>query len=208
MPEQIKAEIKKGREQSTVIKPTGHIRYSSAFNTRYGTYRATIDTPIELTQEARQRPRKRLGEMVRVSLQEVRPISDAFEEMSNAEGLTKEQLAEVVLNFTQAIPFVTDKTSVGLVDYHSYPAETLAIGVADCEDSSIIAAAVLKNMGYDVILLNPVGHIAIGVAGAFKGYKVDYESKSYYYAETTIPGWKFGEMPTEYIETEINVIEV
>lgn len=208
MPEMIKVEITKGRERPTTAKPQLHVRYSSAFSTRYGTFRATIDTPIELTQEARQRPRKRLGEMVRVAQTEVRPLNVAFEEIGNAEGLTKEQLAEVVLNFVQAIPFVTDKTSVGLVDYHSYPVETLAIGIGDCEDFSILAAAVLKNMGYDVVLLNPVGHVAIGVAGAFKGYKVDYEGKSYYYGETTTPGWKFGEMQTEFIDKEINVIEV
>lgn len=204
----IKAEIKKGREQSTVIKPTGHIRYSSAFNTRYGTFRATIDTPIELTQEAKLRPRQDLSVMVRVSQAEVGPLSVAFEQMSNAEGLTKEQLAEVVLNFVQSIPFLTDKTSVGLIDYHSYPAETLALGVADCEDKSIIMAAILKNLTYDVVLFNPPHHIAVGVAGEFKGYKINYEGKDFFWAETTTPGWHHGEMPTEFLETEINVIPI
>lgn len=205
---QMVAYITKGREQSAVTKPALHVRYSSAFNTRYGTYRTTIDIPIALTTEARQRPRKRLGEMVRESKAQVRPISNAFEEIGSVDALNREQLAEVVLNFVQAIPFVTDKTSVGLVDYHSYPAETLAIGVADCEDKSIIAAAIYKNLGYDVVLFNPPHHIAVGLAGQFKGYKIDYEGTPYYYAETTIPGWHWGEMPTEYIETEMNVIEV
>lgn len=204
----IRAEITKGREQSAIVKPAGHTRYSSAFSTRYGTYRATIDVPIELTQEAKERPRKRLGDMVRVSQQELGPLSVAFEKIGTAEGLTKEQLAEVVLNFVQAIPFVTDKTAVSMPDYHSYPAETLAIGIGDCEDLSIIAAATLRNLSYDVVLLNPIGHIAIGVTGEFKGYKVDYEGKSYYYGEPTVPGWHLGEMPAEFIDKEINVIEV
>ena len=208
MPEKIKVEIKKGREQSAIVKPQLHTRYSSAFNTRYDTFRVTIDIPHQLTQLAKQRPRQPLAEMVRVSQQEVIPLSQAFEELMKNKGLTKEQTAEVILNFVQAIPFVTDKTSVGLIDYHSYPAETLAIGIGDCEDKSIIAAAILRNLSYDVVLFNPPAHIAIGITGNLKGYSIDYKGKKYFWAETTVPGWHFGEMPTEFIEKEINVIEV
>jgi hypothetical protein len=52
-----------------------------------------------------------------------------------------------------------------LVEYPKYPLETLVEKKGDCEDQSILAAALLAAMGYEVALLILPIHVALGVAG-------------------------------------------
>ena len=69
----------------------------------------------------------------------------------------------------------------------------------DCEDDTILAAAILKRVGFEVALLIYPEHCALGVAGAdgLPGNFV-HEKKSrlkYYYGESTAKGWQIGEVP-------------
>jgi hypothetical protein len=61
-----------------------------------------------------------------------------------------------------------------------------------------MAAAVLSQMGYDVVLLKYPDHMAVGinVPGA-QGSYVDYNGSRYYYAETTSANWNIGDLPNE-----------
>jgi len=78
-------------------------------------------------------------------------------------------------------------------EYPKYPVETLVDGKGDCEDTSILAAAMLDQMGYDVVLLRFSDHMALGVEMTkFTPFYADYppkyyqyEGKRYYYVETT-----------------------
>jgi hypothetical protein len=91
-----------------------------------------------------------------------------------------------------AVPVPAMHTSKG-VEYPKYPVETLVDGKGDCEDSSILAAALLNLMDYDVVLLGYSDHMAVGVQMTnFDPYYADYApkyynsmGKRYYYAETT-----------------------
>jgi hypothetical protein len=94
----------------------------------------------------------------------------------------------------------------------AYPLETLLDGVGDCEDAVILAAALLKRLGYDVALLYYAGHCALGVAGA-EGLPGDFVEDPqtgvrYFYGETTSEGWSLGQVPSRYREMEIAGIEV
>ncbi len=82
-----------------------------------------------------------------------------------------------------------------------YPIESLMEEAGSCEDQAILAAALLKRMGYDVALLIYPGRVAVGVAGA-EGLPGTYITDPatgvrYFYAETTADGWRLGELPEE-----------
>ena len=87
--------------------------------------------------------------------------------------------------------------------------ETLYDETGDCEDTSILYAAVMESMGYDAVLLLLPGHMASGLScpGASGGHYV-YESVSYYYCETTGEGWAIGEVPPEMKDVEVDIIQV
>jgi hypothetical protein len=80
----------------------------------------------------------------------------------------------------------------------------------DCEDSSILGAALLRLMDYDVALLALPGHMALGVAGAkgLPGSYVSHEKTNYYYCEMTATGWQIGQIPEGTAQSEIGVFTV
>jgi predicted transglutaminase-like cysteine proteinase len=101
-----------------------------------------------------------------------------------------------VIAFVQSIPYVPEAG-----EYPRYPLETLYEQQGDCEDLSILTAALLQQMGFDVILLAFIEeeHMAVGVSvtppgdGPHRSYV--WNQKTYYYLETTYPGWTIGQSP-------------
>lgn len=113
-----------------------------------------------------------------------------------------------VIFFVQQLPYASDDDpgsyTEGVVpadvihrtdgiEYPKYPIETLVDGRGDCEDTSILTAAILNLMDYDVVLLSYSDHAALGVQMPnfnpyYKDYTpkyYDYGGKRYYYVETT-----------------------
>jgi hypothetical protein len=83
-------------------------------------------------------------------------------------------------------------------EYPRYPLETLVEGGGDCEDTSILACALLDSMGLDVVLINPPNHVAVGVAMDASGTYWTHKEIQYFYVETTGEGWEIGEVPEEH----------
>ncbi len=87
-----------------------------------------------------------------------------------------------------------------------YPMQTIITGRGDCEDTSVLAAALLKKLDYDVKLIQleidgRKSHLGIGVwANGVKGTSWDKGGRTFYYVETTTPGHEFGELPMEWQE--------
>jgi predicted transglutaminase-like cysteine proteinase len=104
----------------------------------------------------------------------------------------------LVISFVQQLPYTYDKVSTGYDEYPRYPIETLVDYGGDCEDTSILTAALLKQMGYDVALIRFPKHMGVGVnlKGGY-GYYFEYNGKKYFYLETTDNGWKIGMLPDE-----------
>ncbi|HUW66143.1 MAG TPA: stalk domain-containing protein [Spirochaetia bacterium] len=104
--------------------------------------------------------------------------------------------------------FVGGAMSYQVTNFPELPAETM-FNNGDCKDKSILLAAILKAMGYNVALLyfpppagQTVGHEAVGVQ--FTDAQVTpssqrnvnyypYNGTKYYFAETTEPGWLIGQ---------------
>jgi hypothetical protein len=111
-------------------------------------------------------------------------------------GFTRYDDAMNLITFVQSIPYVDDHPTGS----PRYPLETLADAQGDCKDKSVLAAALLQTMGFDVALLRfpgPRGHIALGISLDAGGTSFSSGGTSYFYVETTSPGWAVGEVPDE-----------
>ncbi len=135
-------------------------------------------------------------------------------------GKSQQYVANVVLAFVQSLDYIEDSTAHGVDEYWQFPLETLFLGGGDCEDTSILYCAIMKELGYDSCLFIFTNHMATGVAldsytatrtktsssiysGASGWYLVtgtdengDEIKTAFYYGETTADGWYIGEIPS------------
>jgi hypothetical protein len=86
-------------------------------------------------------------------------------------------------------------------EYFRLPAETLYDKRGDCDCKSILAAALMRSLGYPVLLLisDDTEHAAVAVGGlldlgeAGDAFTISYKGESYYFCETTGDLWKVGQ---------------
>ncbi len=108
------------------------------------------------------------------------------------------------VSFVQSIQYEKDLDPVTKqeTEYWKYPLETLADGSGDCEDTAILTAAILKEMGYDVALVLLPEHAAVAVAcDNCNGYYYPLDGKRYYFLETTGAGYSLGTMDEKKYQT-------
>lgn len=112
-----------------------------------------------------------------------------------------EQL-QFIVSFVQSLEYVRESN-----EYPKYPIETLADKGGDCEDTAILLAALLHRMGYDALLINPPGHMAVALACKnCEGPAYERNGRRYYYIETTGSGFAIGEVPKVYRGTRDKLI--
>ncbi len=111
------------------------------------------------------------------------PFYDAlltrFQAIREQEGLDSDRYLELIAVFVQSIPYRTDDALVG----PKFPIETYVDGHGDCDDKSLLLAALLARAGYDTALLyfDDEQHMAVGVrAGACA-----FRDTGYAYIEAT-----------------------
>jgi len=114
---------------------------------------------------------------------------------------------DFIISFSQSLKYSEDNITAGVGEYPRYPVETLVDQTGDCEDTSALLISLVEILGFNAsIILIPdawegYGHAAVGinVTGATGVHYILNEGESneisYYYAETTAPGWRLGEMP-------------
>lgn len=127
-------------------------------------------------------------------------LARRLDDAARDNGYSRAETTHFVLRFVQSLPYTVDSETAAFDEYPRYPIETLVDG-GDCEDTSILYASLLRELGYDVILAGPPEHMAVGVAldetpTETWGYEID--GQWYYFAETTTEGWRVGEMPETY----------
>lgn len=134
-------------------------------------------------------------------------IVKKFQEAGHDKGYTKDDNVRNVVAFVQSLPYTSDDTSTGYDEYPRYPIETLVDGGGDCEDSSILVAALLHEMGYGVVLLQLPQHMAVGVKGSdsVSGSYYTYNGDKYLYLETTESDWDIGEIPSTYKSSKATI---
>jgi hypothetical protein len=116
-----------------------------------------------------------------------------------AAGLAVWDRLNLVIALVQSIPYVGESC-----EYPRYPIEMLVDQQGDCEDSAILTAALIRQMGFGVVLLAFLeeNHMAVGIRVLPPGHH-DLQSyvgngDPYYYLEPTSLGWAIGQIPPAY----------
>ena len=125
----------------------------------------------------------------------------SLEELPRIEIMGKISRINYLISYVQSLAYSQNSTTTPQYKYPQYPVETLFLKGGTCEDTSILTAAILETLGYDVVLLvfEEEQHVAIGVnVNMAVGYHFEYEGNKYFYIETTGKGWQVGQMPYEY----------
>jgi len=183
------------------------VEFTLELDINSGRYRACKEEPRELNP-------LRWDRYVLAPLPEVEVLAWKMAELHRKMGYCSyDQAANVLAFVQQCIVYTKDLSPEGEeIEYPKYPIESLVEETGDCEDHAILAAAVLKRMGFDVALLFCPGHAALGVAGA-EGLPGTYiEDRrtgiKYFYAETTAEGWEIGEVPQELRDEEFIILPI
>ena len=121
-------------------------------------------------------------------------------------GWSKQDRVDFVLSFVQSLPYTLDDVTTGYDEFRRYAIETLIEGGGDCEDTTILVAAILRGLGEATALIFTPGHIALGVSGDFTGTSITYNNTKYYYCETTGTGWTVGVLPGSVGKTVESVV--
>ena len=127
-------------------------------------------------------------------------LVNVLKNASERNGFNEYETVNFVISFVQSLPYTSDDITTLHDEYPRYPIETLVDNGGDCEDTSILTAVLLNELGYGVVLIGFPKHMAVGVLGDEGIYGTYYEDegRKYFYLETTGEGWEIGELPDEY----------
>ena len=131
-----------------------------------------------------------------------------FNRIALGEDYTEEEKINLIITFVQSLPYTSDSVTTAFDEYPRYPIETLVEYGGDCEDTSILTAAFLDALYYDVVLINPPEHMAVGIGIDAYGTYWELDGTKFFYLETTGEGWEIGEMPPEYAEETAFIFEM
>jgi predicted transglutaminase-like cysteine proteinase len=137
-------------------------------------------------------------------------IIDRVNEVVTVNDLSNLDTIEFVLRFVQSLTYTDDLNTTSRDEYPRYPMETLFDRGGDCEDTSILLAAILTEMGYDVALLlfEEFDHMGLGINFPVEyGNSWIYDGRRYWYLDTT-GGQSIGWCPRKYVETSAYVFPV
>lgn len=140
----------------------------------------------------------------------IKSISDTLKKVGKDNGLTDSEIPYFAISFVQSLPYTPDEVTTGFDEYPRFPYETLYDDGGDCEDTSILAAAILQEMGYGAVLIELPNHMAVGVkcSSDVSGYSYNFNGQRYCYLETTGENWPIGQLPDEYKSSKAKIIPV
>ena len=205
--------------QSSLDKMLG-ITVTQHYEWVYGTliwserFQWDLDIPFSIYVEYWERPRpaswKDWVDMAKDPMDDYY-ISQMVQKINNVainEGFTEAEKVNFVIAFVQNLPYTVDEVTTPWNEYPRYPIETLFERGGDCEDTTILTAALLDRMGYDVALLflSYENHVAVGISitGAYGSY-YEHNDKKYYYLETTGEDWIVGQIPPDLTDTRAEI---
>ena len=137
----------------------------------------------------------------RMDDQYMRELTGLFRKYAQQYNMTGRETIDFVGSFVQQLPYTSDRVTTPYDEYPRFPLETLYEKGGDCEDTAILAATILKEMGYEVVLIAFKRHMGLGVACSdCEGSSYEASNRRYYYLETTGEGWKVGALPSQYEE--------
>ena len=99
------------------------------------------------------------------------------------ENLDADRYAELLIAYVRSLPYKTDRNA----PLPKFPVETVADGQGDCDDKSLLLAALLAREGYDVVLMSfrAEEHMTVGL----RGVGALWPRTEYALVETTGPSY-------------------
>jgi len=146
--------------------------------------------------------------MDRTDNQLLKPVVTSLKDGAAKQGYDVYDTVGMVIAFVQSFSYVSDSQSTGFDEYPRYPVETLLAKEGDCEDTSILTATLLRELGYGTALIFFDNHCAVGIKGSdtLTGSYYTVKGTRYYYVETTAKGWTIGEIPDQYKDQKAIVL--
>ena len=134
---------------STMQRSEGGITRDFAW--RYGgqTYQVALDLHAATYEGFRHRERTRDYDLFASDYHSkpfIEKITRKLAEHGTASGLSKAQIPYLIVSFVQNLPYTSDDVTTGYDEYPRYPYETLYDNGGDCEDTSILASAMLHEL--------------------------------------------------------------
>jgi len=130
----------------------------------------------------------------------LREILRQFNRSGEHGGYSRTDSVMNLIAFVQSLPYTPDNLSTGYDEYPKFPVETLVDRGGDCEDTSILSAAMLNEMEVPAVLISFPGHMGIGVAWdeplPYPAFR--YQGTDYFYVDTTMRGRTIGEIPPQF----------
>ena len=143
----------------------------------------------------------------------IKSITEKLRDYGKESGLNDAEIPYFIISFVQSLPYTSDKVTTGFDEYPRFPYETFYDDGGDCEDTSILASSMLKELGYGVAMLefkgNP-GHMAVGIKcdpSAEQSY-YEYSGIDFCYLETTAKGWNVGQVPDEFKTSKAIILPI
>lgn len=172
-----------------------------------------LEIPAMRYQESMDRPRptqwSQWVSMLNETDDAVNELAQTFAATAVKDYFDDTSTVNYVAAFVQSLEFADDYVYGAWDDHPQYPLETLFTREGDCGDTSLLAAAILDAMGYDVALIffEEARHAAVGVADAGLDYGeyYTYNGTNYFYLETTDDGWEVGKKPPALESEHIHV---
>jgi predicted transglutaminase-like cysteine proteinase len=137
-------------------------------------------------------------------------LAAKFKEAAEKDNYSDLDMVKNIILFVQNLQYVDDKVGTGYDEYPKFPLETLADEGGDCEDSAILLASLLRELGYGTVLIQFQDHMAVGVKGesSISGSYYEVDGNRYYYVETTSTGWEIGEVPEQMADQPARILKL
>lgn len=193
-------------------------KYSSEFKFLYGDYIKSKNHKNKLTPYSETNLYSSLNSFNKNMLG---LIYKSLQKIKIENKLNAKKFAEVVVSLVQSIPYSFniegDCNGYNLPDDYSdailsgvpclsfikhdilSPLEFFYLKTGDCDSRTVLIYTILKNFGYDVVILNSnlYMHSMIGInLPSYGKYKL-INGKKYFFWETTADGWELGILPPE-----------
>ena len=202
------AKVYEGLSSKRLKKATHALVRRYVWNFENETFTLLLGLSVEAYNSYTNRERAKWVEMLAEGVHATKPIAEEFKKLAEKHSWTAEQAANFVLSFVQCLPYTVDNVSTGVDEFPRYATETLVAGGGDCEDTTILAGGIFLVLGYDLVCLNPKGHLALGIKGKFPGFYVEHNRKRYHYSETTGTGLKIGDLPEIFKKVPVKIFEI
>jgi len=121
-------------------------------------------------------------------------LANRIQSLASENRWGRSEVVEFATRFVQSLPYTVDSASTGYDNYPRYPIETLVDETGDCEDTSLLLAAILHGLGYHVVLLEFDSHLGVGVSLDDTPENITFDGTGYSYIEPTDTGWDVGEL--------------